>query len=304
MHESGGYLLSTNAQGFRSQHNFQPQRTDKKRVLLFGDSYSAGMGVSDARCYAALIEQQHPEWEIYNLSLPGTGTDQHYLIFRDYAAQLEFDAVVLAVQVENIRRVNSRIRPFEDVAGKEILLEKPYFSLVNNQLVLKQYPPRCQPLEQAELSPDQLSGVERGGRFELARKTINKLGKPIKMAIQKITKIQPLPEYATEESSSWQLMRAILSKWISQLKQPVILMPVPLYHYIEGLADPGPCQDRFMKLAADTGAKLVDPLPALTARPEAEKRAMRFEHDVHPTALMHTSLAKVLGPHLAEVLRS
>jgi carbamoyltransferase len=114
MHEAGGYLLSSNAQGFRSRCEFQRAKGPAPRILLFGDSFTAGMGVSENRRYGDLLEERLGV-DIFNFALPGTGTDQHYLIWKDLASQIDHDLVVIAVQVENIRRVNSRFRRFEDV---------------------------------------------------------------------------------------------------------------------------------------------------------------------------------------------
>ena len=49
-HEGGGYLFQSNAQGFRSRHEFQGARTPGlRRVLAFGDSFTAGDGVSNSQ---------------------------------------------------------------------------------------------------------------------------------------------------------------------------------------------------------------------------------------------------------------
>ncbi len=304
MHEGGGYLLSTNAQGFRSSHDFSIAKSDKKRILLFGDSYSAGMGVSDVGCYGSVIERQHSNWELFNFSLPGTGTDQHYLIYRDLAKTIECDLIVLVVQVENIRRVNSSIRQFEDINGNSFPLEKPYFTLESNKLVLHQYPPNPRPLDEEKLTSEQLRGFERGGRFEFARRTINRMGQPIKSAIQKITKIQPLPEYASEDSPSWQLLRAILAQWISEISQRVLLVPLPLYHYVEGLASPSEYRLRLRTLAEQAGAVWFDPLDDLLKYSAEDRRAMRFKIDVHPTPFMHSAIARVLEPQFKQMLEA
>ena len=104
MHESGGYLLSSNAAGFRSAHDFhESKKPDRPRILLFGDSFSAGIGVSDNARYSEIAEKML-NIEIFNFSLPGTGTDQHYLVWKDYASRIDHDLVIIAVQVENIRR--------------------------------------------------------------------------------------------------------------------------------------------------------------------------------------------------------
>ncbi|MDH3213224.1 MAG: hypothetical protein OEM05_12130, partial [Myxococcales bacterium] len=56
-HEGGGYLLRTNEQGFRCRHNFESEKPeDVYRVLLFGDSYTAGDGVSNKDRFGDVLE--------------------------------------------------------------------------------------------------------------------------------------------------------------------------------------------------------------------------------------------------------
>ena len=103
-HESGGYLVRANAQGFRCEHDFQPARSPSvRRVLLFGNSYTAGDGVSNPKRYGDLLEKAIPRLEVYNFGLPGTGTDQHYLACAELGQSIEHDALIIAVWVENIR---------------------------------------------------------------------------------------------------------------------------------------------------------------------------------------------------------
>ena len=38
-HEDGGYFVRTNRQGFRSDHDFGAPRSERPRILFFGDSF-------------------------------------------------------------------------------------------------------------------------------------------------------------------------------------------------------------------------------------------------------------------------
>ena len=40
--ETGGYLVSTNSHGFRSDIEYRPEKGNQPRILMFGDSYTAG----------------------------------------------------------------------------------------------------------------------------------------------------------------------------------------------------------------------------------------------------------------------
>ena len=85
-HEGGGYLVRTNSAGFRCDRELTKEKPPEVfRVLLFGDSFTAGDGVSNQYRYGDLLERQFPGLHVLNFGLSGTGTDQQYLIFREFA---------------------------------------------------------------------------------------------------------------------------------------------------------------------------------------------------------------------------
>lgn len=291
-HETGGYLVRTNAQGFRCPHDFVAERTPgKRRVLLFGDSFTAGDGVSNGSRYSDVLETLHPEWEVYNLALPGTGTDQQFLVYREYAQGIDHDVMVLAVLVENIRRVAAHYRHGTDPSGQTLCYAKPYYTLDGTKLVLHQVPVPKDPVPETKLSEG--AKVDQGGRFPLLRKIVTDIG--AKDLVQRLSGYQPLPEYDDPQNADWRVMRTILLEWIRGHAKPVILMPLPLYHYTEQLSDPSAYQARFRELADEAGCALHDPLPDLwRASPEA-RRAYRFAKDIHPTPAGHDAIARSLA---------
>ncbi|HEU4882488.1 MAG TPA: SGNH/GDSL hydrolase family protein [Longimicrobium sp.] len=300
-HEGGGYLVRANAAGFRSEHEFTPARpAGAYRVLLFGDSFTAGDGVSNRDRYGDVLERQVPGVQVFNFGLPGSGTDQQYLAWREMAGGIEHDLLVLAVQVENIRRVASRYRIFE-AEGREVVLAKPWFSLADDgALSLHGVPVPREPLRMEDVPPEDLAHLDRGGDHALVRKVVNKLG--VKDVVQTLTRYQPLPAYDRADHPDWRLMRAILSRWIAESAAPALLMPVPLYQYVEETSSPEGYQQRFRELAADTGALLHDPLPDFHRLGKAERRQLRFGRDIHPTAAWHRVMADSLAPRLQSLM--
>ncbi|MCS6856306.1 MAG: SGNH/GDSL hydrolase family protein [Sandaracinaceae bacterium] len=302
-HESGGYLVQTNRMGFRSNHEFMRERNpQKKRVLVFGDSFTAGDGVSNGKRYTDIIEKLIPSLEVYNFGVSGTGSDQHYLIWREFARDTEHDVMVIAVLVENIRRIVARYRRYLDEEGRRVLFAKPYFVLEGDKLVLKGCPPKREALREDELPPEEQPYVERGGRFELIRRVINQLG--IKDFVHKLTHYQPFPEYDSPDHPAWLLMKAILRQWVEEYgqKERVILMPIPLYYHIEESCDATPYRRRFEEVAEELGVHLHDPLPDFWAYPPEVRRAFRFEKDIHPTPEGHRVLAESLKKSIEKVL--
>lgn len=305
-HESGGYLVRANAAGFRSDREFvAPRATGTRRVLLFGDSYTAGDGVSNGARYSDLLEKRVPGIEVYNYGLPGTGTDQHYLVHADVAPRIEHDLVIIAVLVENIRRVVARYRVFENADGEKVALAKPYFAFGSQEeLILHNVPVPTEQLSPDALPPEEREHVDRGGDLALVRRAINLLGPGVKALLQGAIGQNPLPAYDSATDPGWRLMRAILTRWVREASVPVLIVPLPLYHYVEGIADPSSYQARFAELARATGAHLHDPLPDLQRLPMNERRALRFEHDVHPTSLAHAHLAASIASAVAPLLHT
>jgi carbamoyltransferase len=305
-HEGGGYLLRANAAGFRSDREFDaPRQAGRRRVLLFGDSYTAGDGVSNGSRYSDLLERYVPGIEVYNYGLPGTGTDQHYLVYADVAPRIEHDLVIIAVLVENIRRVVAHYRLFENAEGENVALAKPYFTLdANDQLSLHNVPVPPEQVSLDALPPEERQHVDRGGDLPLVRRALNLLGPGVKSLLQSAIGQNPLPAYDSAGDPAWRLMRAILERWISESAVPVLIVPLPLYHYVEGIADASAYQARFAEVARATGAHVHDPLPDLHALPAPERRSLRFERDVHPTPRAHELLARSIASAVERLLAS
>ncbi len=300
-HEGGGYLVRANQSGFRCEHEFQvARRPGLRRVLLFGDSYTAGDGVSNRDRYGDLLEQLVPHLEVYNFGLPNTGTDQQYLIYREFARDLAPDLVIIAVLVENIRRVAARYRPVADGEGRKLWMAKPYFTLDAAGVPrLAGVPVPREPVPWQALPDEQRAQADRGGRWPWLRRWVNYLGPALKARVQRRAQLQPLPQYNRADHPDWRLLRALLVQWFAEISAPVIVMPVPVYQYIEDLASPAQYRARFNELASPPHVEIHDPLDALRGVPMAERRGYRFATDPHPTPAAHRVLATSLAACLA-----
>ena len=87
MNENGGYYVRSNSLGFRSDVEFKEKKSDKPRILFFGDSNTAADGVSNNERFSELVGK-HFNAEVYNFALSGSGTDQQYLIRQKYAQKI------------------------------------------------------------------------------------------------------------------------------------------------------------------------------------------------------------------------
>lgn len=295
--EDGGYRIRTNEAGFRSDSEFRPEPGGKPRILLFGDSFTAGDGVSNGKRYSDLIERDLPV-EVYNFGLPGTGTDQHYLAWRHCAAGIAHQAVVIAVLVENIRRITAAYRMWQDAEGNVLFRAKPYFELCDGELVRRNDPVPAELVSADQAGKD--AAVDRGGRFPGLRKLIRTAG--LQEAIQRLSRYQPTPDYDDPQSAGWQLMRAILTKWRREISVPVVLMPLPLYQHVEETADPSAYRARFRELARDEDFILHDPIDDLWSYPPEKRREFRFRRDVHLTPEGHAAIARSLEKTISKII--
>lgn len=300
-HEGGGYLVRTNACGFRSNHEFiSAKPPGVRRLLVFGDSFTAGDGVSNGKRWTDLLETMIPGIEVFNFGLSGTGTDQHWLIYREFARGIECDGILIASLVENIRRVNSRYRPYQNDQGEEVVYAKPYFVFDGGRLQLRGVPVPKDPLTAEQLEQEDKEGVYKAGRFSGLRRLVNKVG--LRDVAQKLTRYQPLPEYDNPDSTEWKLMRAVIAEWVREVPQPVLLVPIPLNQYIEESADPSNCVARYRELAEELRCQFHDPLIDLRRYSPDERRAFRFPVDIHPSPAGHAALARSIAPAVARLL--
>lgn len=303
LHESGGYLIQTNNVGFRDHKDLSPEY-EGKRVFWFGDSFTAGDGVSNGKRFTDLLDRRTEAVDIFNFGLSGSGTDQQYLIYKEIAAQYPCDLIVVTVLVENIRRVNAHYRFFMNGNEEMMCYQKPYFQLdEQSQLQLRQVPVDKRQFKAEELGAEEQGHIDKGGRFYQLRRVLQH--KKIKEVAQKVSRFQPVPEYNSPDSKEWLLMKAILEKWAAEAKCPFLVIPLPLYQHLEGTADARPYQQRFQELKGVKNLTVYDPLTELQTLSLAERRKFRFEKDIHLTPFGHAKLAEVLEkPVMGLIARS
>ena len=294
----GGYLVRTNALGFRNDREFERADKRERRILVFGDSFTAGDNVSNGRRYSDVLEDLLPGIAVHNFGLPGSGTDQQYIAYSKFAQGAEADAVVIAVLVENIRRVASAYRTSVGGAGETEFMAKPYFLLEQGKLVRCNDPVPRERISGATLEDN--AAVDRGGRFPELRRLVRSLG--LQAVVQQLTRYQPTPEYDSPDDASWLLMRAILLAWRAVIDKPVVLMPLPLYQHVERTADPVGYRARFAELAKDGDFILHDPLDDLWSYDAQQRRGFRFKTDVHLTPEGHKAVAVSLARTLLPLL--
>src|ERR1035438_7199611 len=102
--EAGGYMVRTNGMGFRSNIEFQEKRGSRPRILMFGDSYTAGDDVCNEDRYSDQLGELLNA-EVQNYGISGSGTDQHLLTYQKFASSIEADLVMICVQIDSFHRI-------------------------------------------------------------------------------------------------------------------------------------------------------------------------------------------------------
>lgn len=301
-HEGGGYLVRTNSLGFRQSAELSSARLNgHKRVLVFGDSYTAGDGVSNNYRYTDLIERSLDNVEIVNFGLPGSGTDQQYLSYLEYAKDVQADLLVIAPMVENIVRnpVSHRLT-MNSTNGKLVRRAKPYYELTDGELMLKHSPVPKAVLEVAEEVKDDSKSP---GFLQRVTATADERFPGFKAWTQRVRGITWPPEYNSEQDPAWQLMREIIVQWTHQSNIPVALCPIPTFAHIQGGITADPYLKRFAEVARATNATLINPLPHFLSLPYAQRNSCRFLNDEHPNKRGHEILANSIGAEIKKILK-
>ncbi len=312
--EAGGYLVRANSTGFRSEHEFVEDKPEGvSRILLFGDSQSAGHGIANPGRYGDLLEKAIPGLEIYNYALSGSGPDQQFLAYSEFA-HVEHDILIISLYVETVRRISRGVVQSRERDGSVLYYAKPYYSLGDDGLTLhntpvpkeawtdETLPEAFRDQVYAYTETDMLAGHQRAAQ---RLKTFLPFA-PLRRALRKFavqaTGYQPVPDYDSPASPSWCLLREILREWIAKSPTPVLLMTLPHYAYFLDGADPSGYQQRFAELTSEVACAHYDALGDILALPEPERTSIWSKDSGHLSRRGHEMLASWLEPHVVRML--
>lgn len=129
-----GRSITINSKGLRDKEYGYEKKSDTNRILVLGDSFSWGYGVSNEEIFTEVLERTLAKCtspvEVINSGVSGWGTDQEYLFLISEGYRYSPDLIVLALYLANDLENNSK--------SKQYGLHKPYF--VDASLDLKNVP--------------------------------------------------------------------------------------------------------------------------------------------------------------------
>lgn len=316
-HETGGYVVRTNSTGFRSDLEFTAARGSLPRILVFGDSFTAGEGCDSQQRYPELLGLELGV-EVYNYGLSGSAPDQHLLCYREFAKHVQADLIVWGIPLHNIERIKLTHRPSRDrITGHPILVPKPYFTLEQGRLELHHSPvPRLRPepaqargkhyTESVNWKPPVTERLLKMPAFEAARESVQRLLPGLKEHIRalayRISNTQLYDDYLDGNSAGWTLLSALIRQLRADANDiPILVVPLPTYHYyIDRIP---PLHDDLYKTLESPASNLF--VSAITqalhqGKTLEQRKALCFPVDTHYSPAGHRAIAELLAAEIRQ----
>lgn len=310
--DRGAFFSKTNAAGFRSDHEFESAPGERPRILVFGDSFTAGQDCENRERYSERLGELL-DAEVYNFGLSGSAPDQHLLIYEELARHIEADLIIVGVTVHNIERVKMKFRPSLDrMTGKTLLMPKPYFTLEGQTLQLHHVPvPRARSeidmsntrqFLDHQAAPSVVQHVSEIPVIRDIKRLLKKVGlmDRTRSLMYRATGVQMYDDYCDERSDGWQLLAAIIRRF-NELSgdTPLMVVPLPTYHYVVDKLQP--IFDPLFASLRDHGASLyvceiTDDL--VKGRSLNDRKRI---NDGHYTAHGHLEIARLLARKINEL---
>lgn len=299
------YTIRVNSAGIRSDREYtRAKPPGVYRILVFGDSMSAGQFVSNEHRFSEILERRYTGLEVINLSLEGSGTDQQLLIFEQVGSGYEFDTVLLFPFLQNIRRNMVEAREGKDpYTLQRLLIPKPRFELVDGKLTLRNVPVPKERKPAGE-SYGAVAGTDANVSVSgWIKTTLNGLpGMPaVKKVVYGLIPWEPFREYKDPGSVEWRLMEAILRRFKELAgNRPLVIVPTFYSNYIRYRMARN-YWDRYHSLTTTPGIYAIDLLPHFRKAGAGGLRCFQDPYDMHFSAYGQLMLADILQRELSKL---
>jgi 2-polyprenyl-3-methyl-5-hydroxy-6-metoxy-1,4-benzoquinol methylase len=289
----GTYHFQTNSRGIRSSREYTFKKPlGTTRIVLCGDSMSAGQFVSNEQRMSEQLERRVPGLEIINLSLEGSGTDQQLLLYENVGLQYEHDFVILMPFLSNLRRNMVVTREaFDAKTGSRVLRGKPRFELLGGWIELRNVPvPK-------EYTTSAVEPTDTPDTF-LSRSKARLSAMPGMSLLKRVAYFlvpwEPFPEFRDPESPEWQLMEAIIRRFKQSAgARPIIIVPTFYDNYVRYRMSRRYLQ-RFQALDQIPGVRVIDLLPHFRKLGVDALRCFQVPYDMHFSTYGHLVVADAL----------
>jgi hypothetical protein len=158
----------TNNVGARSRKNVTSEKDRRKRrIMLFGDSFTNCSRVRQEDTWPYLLERAHNDREVLNFGVDGYSAGQCLLRYRNTASRLQFDAAVFVYVPTDLWR---DINICRDLRGWETYTLVPRFVIDGEQLKLIRAPGTGKKFLGKDLDPESMAFVRNYDRFYFPEK--------------------------------------------------------------------------------------------------------------------------------------
>ena len=267
----------------------------RRRVCLLGDSFAFGHGVEQHERLGDRLSALEPELTVHTVALPGLGTDQQLLLYRELEGpHAEAELVILLYFLDGVARNGARSRHG---------LAKPWFELEGGELVLRGIP-----------VPD-LSGESPPPSSEAGSLTTLRTWLRRHSALHRLLRRQlvthaptlvggaedPYPEY-TNGAPAWSRTVALfeaLRDAAAERGARLGLVVVPgLWHLVEGRTQAH--QEAVLEACEQLGIPALDLTPVLAGSSGEGGRDAYFPSDGHWRPQGHERAAQAIRSWLPE----
>lgn len=284
-----------NNQGFRDDADYYPKKIiNKKRIEIFGDSFAFGVGVENDKIFSKLIEEKSGDkYEVFNFGASGYDPGQYYLSFKNDGLSYGPDVVIYAIYLGN------------DIVdlGLDHLSQgdkyKPYFTLENDRLILKNVPV---PTKKAHYTEDTRIKnsfikffISQAYNLETAKMARNILRDKVYKPMIKFGWLKDISDYDYELS----LLKGILedTKEITDKRGiKFLIMIIPSNHSAGGYA--AYLEDGFDEKIKSMVGELGIPLVDLVSDLSRDWDKYYFPHEGHWSEKGHELVAEDLAQFL------
>ncbi len=155
------FNLRFNNHGFRGPDIVSKKPANTKRILVLGDSYTAGLDFPDQEIFtaqwASLLNKSSSEsFQVINASCPAWGTDQQYIYWKTQGHEIQADIVVIALSPNDIREMwnhklvrfdkekgqlirNKARLPWQEQIGWKLAARSSFFQFIQHDLLKEDY---------------------------------------------------------------------------------------------------------------------------------------------------------------------
>ena len=242
--------LTHNSDGFRDIEHDDANK-EKPAIVFLGDSFTWGYEVEFDEMFVNLIRDKLPNYEIYNLSHRGYGTDQQLLTFTQWYEDQPVDVVVVMFSENDVEEIN---------ASERYDKPKPKYEIVDGELVLTGVPvPKIE-----DWTSSSSAGTEQNTRgttlkdFFLHSHFIHDISFRIELLQSASNSKNVQKKYKKKEL-------VLTSRVLEKLKQEVemrgaklVVFFIPSKGEVEKLIDSQPYQAQIIPLCEELGIEYFD----------------------------------------------